>query len=64
MLYAVFVNVIMGQVILRLTPLPVGPFALGAVFTDWLIFGVIYGVPIAYSAYRYYGVTVSEAGGR
>jgi hypothetical protein len=61
MLYAVFVNLVMGQVILRLTPLPRGPFSLGNVFTDWLVFGVIFGIPIAYSAYRYYGVDTSAA---
>jgi hypothetical protein len=61
MLYAVFVNMVMGQVILRLTPLPVGPFNLGNVFTDWLIFGVIFGIPIVYSAYRYYGADANAA---
>ena len=67
MLYAVFVNVVMGQVILKLTPLPRGPFSLGNAFTDWLVFGVIFGIPIVYSAYRYYGVEASAAaadGGR
>lgn len=63
MLYAVFVNMVMGQVILRLTPLPRGPFSLGATFTDWLVFGVIFGIPIVYSAYRYYGVGASAAVG-
>ena len=66
MLYAVFVNVTMGQIILRLSRLPVGPFSLGNTFPDWLIFGVIFGVPIAYNAYKYYGVesTAVADGGR
>ena len=68
MLYAVFVNMMMSEVILRLTPLPRGPFNLGTTFTDWLVFGVIFGIPIVYSAYRYYGVgasgIVAEDGGR
>lgn len=68
MLYAVFVNMMMSEVILRMTPLPRGQFNLGTTFTDWLIFGVIFGIPIVYSAYQYYGVGVSgtavEDGGR
>jgi hypothetical protein len=68
MLYAVFVNMMMSEVILRMTPLPRGPFNLGTTFTDWLVFGVVFGIPIVYSAYRYYGVGVSgaavEDGGR
>lgn len=59
MLYAVFVNMMMGEVILRLTPLPRGPFNLGTTFIDWLVFGVVFGIPIVYSAYRYYGVGTS-----
>ena len=65
MLYAVFVNVTVNQLILPLTPLHgFGPFNLNRAFPDWLIFGAIFGVPIAYSAYRYYGVTgdVAPAG--
>lgn len=65
MLYAVFVNVTMGQVILRLSRLPVGPFSLGNIFPDWLIFGVVFGIPIVFSAYKYYGVpstAVADAG--
>jgi len=57
MLYAVFVNVVMEQVILRLTPLPPpGPFSLAEAYIGWIIFGVVFGVPIAYNAYKYYGV--------
>lgn len=67
MLYAVFVNVTMGQVILRLSRLPVGPFNLGKAVPDWMILGVIFGIPIAYNAYKYYGANAAAAvagGGR
>jgi len=56
MLYAVFVNVSMGQVILRLTPLPPVSFTLASAYIDWVILGVLFGIPIAYNAYKYYGV--------
>ncbi|HMH21045.1 MAG TPA: hypothetical protein VK563_04690 [Puia sp.] len=55
MLYAVFVNVVMEQLILRLTPLPVKPFILANSFISWVILGVLFGIPIAYNAYAYYG---------
>ena len=56
MLYAVFVNQVMEQVILRLTPLPGGPFSLADEYIGWVVFGVVFGVPIVYNAYKYYGV--------
>jgi hypothetical protein len=56
MLYAVFVNLMMEQVILRLTPLTVKPFVLANVFISWVILGVLFGIPIAYNAYKYYGL--------
>jgi len=56
MLYGVFVAVIMGQVILRITPLPGGPFNLSNSIVGWLTLGVVLGIPIAYNAYQYYGV--------
>ncbi|HZY36492.1 MAG TPA: hypothetical protein VFE53_07585 [Mucilaginibacter sp.] len=56
MLYAVFVNVIMGEVILRLTPLPRNPFSLADEFVGWVAFGVVFGIPIVYNTYKYYGV--------
>jgi hypothetical protein len=61
MLYAVFVDLMVGQVILRMSRLPVGSFNLGTTFTNWLVFGVVFGIPIAYSAYKYYGVDASAA---
>ena len=56
MLYAVFVNVVVEQVILRLTPLPSGSFSLADAYVNWVIFGIVFGIPIAYNAYKYYGV--------
>jgi hypothetical protein len=56
-LYAIFVNITMGQLILRLTALPPpGPFSLSDEFIGWIIFGTVFGIPIAWSAYKYYGV--------
>ena len=55
MLYAVFVNLVMEQLILRLTPLPVKPFALANSFISWVILGVLFGIPITYNAYKFYG---------
>jgi hypothetical protein len=56
MLYAVFVNLVMGQLILPLTPLPGSPFIVTRSYIDWVILGVLFGIPIAYNAYKYYGV--------
>ncbi len=56
MLYAVFVNVVMGQGILRLSRLPVAPFKLADSIIGWIVFGLVFGIPIAYNAYKYYGV--------
>jgi hypothetical protein len=56
MLYAVFVNLVMSFVVLRFTPLPSGTFILSRAFIDWIILGIVFGTPIAWSAYKYYGV--------
>jgi hypothetical protein len=59
MLYAVFVNLVMGQIVLPLTALPVhwGSFELTtSQYVDWIVLGVVFGVPIAYNTYKYYGV--------
>jgi hypothetical protein len=56
MLYAVFVNVMMGQVILPLSRFPTSPFSLADSVIDWIVLGVLLGIPIAYNAYRFYGV--------
>ncbi len=57
MLYAVFVNVTMGQVVLRLSRLPSGPLVIADAVVDWIVLGVVFGIPIAYNAYKYYGQT-------
>lgn len=56
MLYAVFVNLFMELVILPLTPLPSGPFSVANAYIDWVTFGVLFGIPIVYNAYKYYGL--------
>lgn len=61
MLYAVFVNVTMGQIVLRLSRLPVGPFNLPHAVPDWMILGIVFGIPIAYNAYKHYGVSSTAA---
>lgn len=62
MLYAVFVSLTVGQVILRLTPLPHNQFNLSNAIIGWLTLGVVLGIPIAYNAYRYYGVASNRSG--
>jgi hypothetical protein len=59
MLYGPFVGLTMGQLILKLTPLPSGPFSLSNSIVGWLILGVVLGIPIAYNAYKYYGADSS-----
>jgi hypothetical protein len=59
MLYAVFVNLVMGQIVLPLSRLPVPwlSFELKPTQTiEWIVLGLVFGVPIAYNAYKYYGV--------
>jgi hypothetical protein len=56
MLYAVFVNVSMDQIVLRLSALPVRSFNLSDSYIGWVTFGIVFGIPIAYNAYKYYGV--------
>ncbi len=56
MLYAVFVNVFMGQVAIRLSRLPSWGFDVSNSFIAWVSFGVVFGIPIAYNAYKYYGI--------
>jgi hypothetical protein len=55
MLYAIFVNLIMGQVILPLSRLPTGPFSLADSIVDWIVLGVVFGIPIVYNTHKYYG---------
>lgn len=53
-LYGVFVNVSMNQLVLRLTMLPAKTNAFNLTFAcfDWIIFGIIFGIPITYNAYK------------
>ena len=60
MLYGVFVAVMMGQVILPITPLPTSPFSLSNSIIGWITLGVVLGIPISYNAYRYYGLNLSR----
>ena len=56
MLYAVFVDLAIGQVILRFTPLPYSPFILERAYIPWIVLGVLFGIPIAYNTYKYYNI--------
>jgi hypothetical protein len=56
MLYAVFVNVFMGQVAVRLSRLPSWGFDVSNSFISWVTLGIVFGIPIAYNAYKYYGI--------
>jgi hypothetical protein len=57
MLYGVFVGHTMS-LILKLTALPptTSPFKLSEVFIGWITVGVVFGIPVAYNTYKYYGV--------
>lgn len=56
MLYGVYVNLFMRLIVLPLTPLPTQQFVLSRVFVDWILFGLVFGIPISFSAYKYYDV--------
>ena len=56
MLYAVFVNLTMGFLVLPLTPLGSGAFILSRALVDWYVFGVVFGIPVVYRTYKYYRV--------
>lgn len=56
MLYAVFVNLVVEQIILPMTRLPRWSFTLTNAYIGWVVFGIVFGIPIVYSAYKYYGV--------
>lgn len=56
-LYAVFVNLAMRFLILPLTRLPKsGEFILERAYIDWVLLGVVLGIPIVYNTYKFYGV--------
>jgi putative transposon-encoded protein len=56
MLYAVFVNCVMERLVLPLTPLGGGSFDLPQEYIGWVVFGVLFGIPIVVNTYKYYGV--------
>jgi hypothetical protein len=56
MLYGIFVNLVMNFLVLPLTPFPSSQFNLSRTFIDWVIFGCIFGIPIAWNAYALYGI--------
>ena len=55
-LYAIFVNVVVSLVINWFTPLPHNPFVLANVVVGWFVLSIALGIPIAFNAYRFYGV--------
>jgi hypothetical protein len=55
-LYGIFVNLVVWQIIQIFTPLPDNPFVLSNSLVAWFILGIALGIPIAYNAYRFYGV--------
>ena len=55
MLYAVFVNLAFIQVILPLFQ-PRWDLTIARSYIDWVVFGIIFGIPIVYNAYKYYKV--------
>lgn len=57
MLYAVFVRLMMEQVVLRFAALPFdGSFNLAESYINWVVTGILFGIPIVYNTYKYYGV--------
>jgi hypothetical protein len=57
MLYAIFVTLVMGQIILPLSRVSGWRFSVSGSIVDWIVFGTIFGIPIAYNTYKYYGRT-------
>jgi hypothetical protein len=47
----------MGQIVLRCSRLPTGPLVISSAVIDWVVLGVVFGIPIAYNAYKYYDQT-------
>ena len=60
MLYAVFVNLCVEQLV-RLSPLPPRHFSIAYLYISWVILGVLFGIPVAYNAYKYYGIADNKA---
>lgn len=56
LLYGFFVGFTMSFIVLPLTRLPSSPFVFEKALVGWIILGVALGIPIAASAYKYYGI--------
>lgn len=52
-LYGIFVNLFFEQVVLPLFRSR-WQFSLPRAYVNWMIFGIIFGIPIVYNAYKYY----------
>jgi hypothetical protein len=61
MLYAVFVNLVFEQVILPFFRLPRFPFSIPRAYINWVIFGIVFGIPIVYNTYKYYTTPPSNS---
>ena len=58
MLYAVFADSVMTWIVVPLSAIHSTPeFSLARSYIYWIFFGVVFGIPIVYNAYRYYGST-------
>lgn len=55
MLYGIFVNLTMKLIVLPLSALPAQEFVFSRVFVDWVCFGIVFGIPVVFSAYLFYG---------
>lgn len=54
--YGVVVGLIMTFIVLPLTKLPQTPFVFEKAVVGWIILGVVLGIPITASTYKYYGI--------
>jgi hypothetical protein len=61
-LYGIFVNLFFEQVILPLFRSR-WQFSLPRAYVNWVIFGILFGIPIVYNAYRYYRVKDNDRTG-
>jgi len=59
-LYAVFVGLMMGGVIMRFTALPYKPVDVSMAISGWFVLVIALGIPIAVRAYRFYEVEKGE----
>lgn len=55
-LYGIFANLLVWGIINLFSPLRSTPFVLSNFLVPWLILIIALGIPIAYNAYRFYGI--------